>query len=851
MIVQPDRRRILERQALGIVSAGGGWNDRTRARIAALALANGVDAAELMQWAMAALAADAAVPGVPSAQAAASAGPGVAVADARTTAPRTRSMGLGARLAILAAAFAVSVALVLYALERAERLRRPAAEAASAPTAPAGRERAPAAGSAPTPGPAEAPTAAAGVSGSPRAVPPVPAMYARPPALRIDGAPPWSRPALETVAADEQELLATQARLAAGTPASEADRALWKRVASAFLRCWPLLEDARRAEVIGSLAASFARLGDAEVRAQLRTDVEPRVTEDRSLAEALWCDPGFAGLSVVLGTPGADPVAAFSEGALAALAPRGPETADVVIAGEPAAAADAVDAWLQATEAATSPTVLRGERDNRILSLLDRLVRRDAPMSRPGTSADAAGTLLDALGWTGDAARRAGIEASLRAWFEDPSVSAASLHGLTSVLASHRPGRWWEPWLVSAERADMAERARTADRFRAALASGAGEDLPPEPRAGSRLRGVPPDLVDRWLRVARKELAAPLAEDAAERTAVAAAQVAMVEAVRLLERGRLSDAQARIAQVEDPQGIAVDDLDRWKGRVERTPGRASGPDGRLEQDLRARGTAEDRAAFLRSLRSRSIGDLGPGDAATLAREALASPSRQLRAAAQAVVTDILQDGPNTVAALAAEAHAAVDASEAAALAGAIARQPVPRGTDADRRAKAALLLMDHHATLVPSDRHRIDSVSREFVFSANAVTSALGGEALPSDAAPEASLARWLQARLAESRGVLPPAVASSLAARAEGRRRLALPGPQQAVAELVSILELESAIVAERTPRLRPTVDAIVRRSAAERLAAADVIAQLCSASRALLEVAVAGVAPQGEGTP
>jgi hypothetical protein len=42
-----------------------------------------------------------------------------------------------------------------------------------------------------------------------------------------------------------------------------------------------------------------------------------------------------------------------------------------------------------------------------------------------------------------------------------------------------------------------------------------------------------------------------------------------------------------------------------------------------------------------------------------------------------------------------------------------------------------------------------------------------------------------------------------------------------------------------------------VVRRSAAERAAAADAFAQLESASRALLDVAVAGIAPAAGGEP
>ena len=106
-------------------------------------------------------------------------------------------------------------------------------------------------------------------------------------------------------------------------------------------------------------------------------------------------------------------------------------------------------------------------------------------------------------------------------------------------------------------------------------------------------------------------LRVPPAEDPAFRIAYAAELVAMVESARLLERGRTSDAEARIAQVEDPQGLAPDDLDRWKGRTERTAGRAAATDGRLDAELRSRNSNDDKLALLRSLRTRAIADLGP------------------------------------------------------------------------------------------------------------------------------------------------------------------------------------------------------------------------------------------------
>jgi hypothetical protein len=393
----------------------------------------------------------------------------------------------------------------------------------------------------------------------------------------------------------------------------------------------------------------------------------------------------------------------------------------------------------------------------------------------------------------------------------------------------------------------MAARALTADHFAAALSAAPGE-----PAAGSdapRIRGVKPELVDRWVRAARAVLARTPAADPAMRIAHAAELVAAAESEELLERGRTSDAEARIGQLEDPQALAPDDADRWKGRTERTVGRAPTTDGGLERDLRSRANLEDRLAMLRSLRTRAIGDLGPVDAATLAREALAAPSQQVRSVAQGVVADAFASGPNVIAALASEVPSAVDGGEAASLAGIVAGQPVPRGADDRRRAAAMLLLLDRHAELVPSDVHRIDSVAREFTLSANAVARALAGDPAPADARPEVALRAWFDARAAELRPIVPPAAMERILHGADARRRLAAPGPQSAVAELTGILELDAAALAERMPRRRAAIDALLHRAAADRAGAVDVFAQLDAAARSLVEMALLGIAPEGEG--
>lgn len=851
-----DRQRALDQQALAILRSGGGWNARTRARLAAFARLRGVAAADLVAGALRALGGGSAATRVPvqgTGPVAGSLGSGAAPVDTSggAAAPRSGGTHRGTWLGALALLVAIpmSIAVVLFAARQGPRAVVPPADAAASGRGASAPE--PGGRAVPSSGGERAPALRGGdglarPAAGARDVPPVPAIYARPPSLRIDSAPAWARSSLESVAAEEALLESSRARLAAGAAASDADRAGWVRMSSAFCGSWPLLGTRRQADLVEALSAAFPRLGDAEARNVVRGTLESMRTPAELGPEAAWRGSGAAGLLAAIDARGsAGNGLAFGEAALQWLAPRTAWACDAVLAGDPARAADAVDAWLQATMAATESGPLRAEREPRVAALVDLMLRRGAALERPGVAADAAGTLLDALGWTAEPARRARIAGAFRAWLEDPAITSMALHGLTSVLAARRPGSWWEPWLVVAERADLDARSRTADRFAAALSAAPGESA--EPADAPRIRGVRPETVERWVQVARRAMARRPAPDPAARIAHAAELVAMVEALRLLERGRASEADARVAQVDDGESIAPDALDRWKGRTERPVGRSSGTDGRLEGELRARGSLEDRMTLLRSLRTRAVGDLGPVDASVLAREALAAPSQQVRSVAQGVVVDAFAAGPNVVAALLAEVPAAVDAGEAASLAAMVSAAPAPRGPDDRRRSAAMLLLLDHHASLVPSDRHGIDAVSREFSYSADAVVRALGGDSPGVDADPAVALRAWVDARAADLRPLLPPAALDGLLRSAQGRRRLAQPGPQAAVAELSTLVELEAALLAERFPRRRSAAEAVAGRARADRAAAPDVFAQLGSSAQALLDVALLGVTPDG----
>jgi hypothetical protein len=845
--------RLLDQQVFAVLRASGGWNATARARLAAFAGQRGIPMDAVLASAMRAAAMLAAPAGPAS-----PGGVDASGAPAPTSVPDTAAPAEARRRAFmptwvgavaLAIATAISACMTWFAVERAA-VESPTDRGAPASARPEVRADGIDPGAIdPTP-----PTSRASSSGQPRpsgdsaaplaprgpSVPPVPAMYARPPVLRIDAAPEWSRAAVESLASDEPALEEASARLGAGAPATDADRALFARVVESFCGAWPTLDARLRTESVERIG----RIARMDERASERVDaLDAAARSAPSTPEGIWRGSGASGLAAALRAGPGRADEAFTEAIGRWLGDRAPSVADAVLSGSPSVAADAVDAWLTAAEGA-----LAGEAvDARVLAILDMLLRRGAPFERPGVSADAGGTLLDALGWTGPAPARAAIAMAFEAWLEDPSVPTTALHGLTSVLAARRPGPWWTPWLVVDARADSVSRRRTGERFREALAAGVGE--PAEADAGSlrRPRGIPADAIDRWLRAAGAVESRRADGDPAERLVHAAECIALVEAARLLERGLLSDAMARTDQAADPQGISLDELDRWVGRSERPAGRRPATDGRLAGELQARTVAEDRKAVLRGLRARAIGDLGPQDAHTLATEALRSPSPDMRSVAQGVVADTFMDGANVLSALAAEAAAAADAGELAQLASTLTGELPPRGTDAQVRAASIVLLLDRHAALSPADRHRIDSVAQEFTLSASAAARAAGGEGVPPGARPEDAFRAWLDARRAEVSGRVPTPTLDAIAERLRLRRALASPGPQAMVAEQVALLELDAAILAERHPRLQGRTASIVRDAASARARAADAIDQVVINALAQLALARVALDPAG----
>jgi hypothetical protein len=181
--------------------------------------------------------------------------------------------------------------------------------------------------------------------------------------------------------------------------------------------------------------------------------------------------------------------------------------------------------------------------------------------------------------------------------------------------------------------------------------------------------------------------------------------------------------------------------------------------GTLESEMRRPRALEDRLNVLRALRTRPIRDLGPRDAETLAREALASPSTagaehraggdcgRVRARAERSCS-----GAGGTPCVRSSIGGSADGGR---------RSLGPRRREAPTlpcASASALLVVDLLTGLLPSDRHSLDSASRELALTASATARALGGSS-PAELTPEAAMHAWAVARTSEAQRTVPPEV--------------------------------------------------------------------------------------------
>ena len=485
-----------------------------------------------------------------------------------------------------------------------------------------------------------------------------PTQWARPPMFR--GSPVPGRLVLEInelpAIEDDLQRLARDLELDPIRP-SEARLARWDHAIEKFAEVWPLLDSGQRTAAIDGFLDVLRQAEPPETANRLTAslDLPPSATVSDSLDS--WRRAFRAGLLgvVVLDETVPETVRAEARrlvqmklpgsngrhargGPFAALAGRSLDaTAEGLVAvtgvTDDSLVADAWERWLESQKAIRKGGDLQQAR----LLAIGRILADGRALAGGGMAGDVLGRLVDEIDWSAGGPDPDSVREAYRNWFLDSSIPAESTWVLASLLDGPRGIGWYRPDFIPDP--DLGLDGRTAALARAvsvwpdAMVTAANGEivavdpglleaidrLIPQVRDRIESASSPVDRLQALLAAERLALGTTLLVDARDREAAVA-----IEGV---------DTQVRS---NDP-GLDLDPLT--------TPRAKSGDGAWAEQFGRTRRDQETQAALIDALRSESVaGDLGPVDAAVLAREIWRGRGA-VRAAARGVTLDMFSRGP--------------------------------------------------------------------------------------------------------------------------------------------------------------------------------------------------------------
>ncbi|MHC4946649.1 MAG: hypothetical protein ACYTG1_00085 [Planctomycetota bacterium] len=842
-----------DRHVLGTLVAGGGWNAATRARLVALAAAYGVTVQGLIKV-VSGLSEHARSGGsrlglreitsgaarleqipVPAAAAPTPSLEGLTAVETRPW-PTLRLSVLFGALTIVVAALAVPL---LFRLER-----RPTGEDVAADvTRPAPAPVVPAL-PAPPPAPPETP---------PRLAP-------------FDRLPGFTGPPLPpevTAAADRArqapghlELVARKVEIA-DEPAAAVHRS-WRTTIDEVAAGWLLLDDTTLRAVNAAiddalLAARTPSVGD-ELLEALRPPAEPtgdpvdlvrgawragtlgRLTGHRRLPPVVTARARVV-LEHAIDTPSDPSMTTFTGGAGAWLAAMLDDLVAVTEYDE--RSLESWERWLAALARADGGT---GRLEPVACAAVDRLLRTDTDLARPGPTIDVVARLIGVMDL--DAAGRS-VECLL-AWFDDDAVDARDLWVLTSVLARHDATPWFGEDLVLPPDAEPLMRRRTRDRITRHLGRLRAATTP----AAAAGRGVPVDAVvaGRWTTVLETLRRQAATVGPADRLGLLESATRVNEAAALLAAQRPGDAEAALEQIE--RALAGGPGGRGPGRG---PGGLRGPTARAGQVVGNDGEwaalwdeagrdVERRLELLRTLQGGPGTDLGPIDADTIVRTAYRGSPQDVRSLARVVVVDTYLDGPNVCLELLDQLSSAAKNATTSEFLGVLLGRVLPEPRAPTWEAEARLALVERvlglrgtggpGATMATTDRVADTLGRRTVIVRGDAAAPVRSG---PPEEAVEELAAAW---RLRAEGLVVTAPVPDTLdgLGRRAGTRRQLVEGPiQRFVAGQVALLELVAFVTAAEQPARADEVRIVLNDSASRRAEADHVLDQALDVELAL----------------
>lgn len=679
-----------------------------------------------------------------------------------------------------------------------------------------------------------------------------PAKWAKPPELR-GAAPP------ETVKAAQREALQAPERIAAlarrlqletNRPSAAIVRE-WIAIQDALAVSWPTIDATTRAASIEAGVAALRRIESDDVAKQFLDawSVE-YVRADEALGPwaAAWAAGMLAEIAARPSSPAAiaapaidrlDPVVprrallrgkgtTVFDGAAGAWLDGAARTLVTSIASD-AAAADRWERWFEAQAAVRSGAAL----EVAYLDAIGEVLESGLNITESGRGSDLLGRLVNLVDWTERAPDQSRVRDAITLWFTSPKIGSSRLWVLTSMLDQSYDTAWFLPEFVVDPDATSDQRAKAMERIMAAWPAPVGAV------AGGGIR-VDSTLLERWNSAFEKAIASPQSDDVSRLRAIVA--LARLNAVaQAFAADDVPTADGLLDEIEEELGSPPD-----LREATLTVGRASGTDGEFSAAYEAAGRdATKRQDELRALRARPlIGDLGPRDAETLVTEALRGSPTDVRDLAQTVLAERFDSGPVVLQELLDQLPSAPQNSSTFALLEQVTRERLPESRSAAWMRAARLALVQRLLSLSNGQGHAIDALADRLAaaYAERGRLFRIGFEETVQIVPPDEWMARlvgqWRMKAGAMFLSEAFPATLEEIDRRHGVRVGLADGALQRCAAGQATLIELLAMVTVADRPSYRDQIGTLLEDSVARRSRVGSAMEQILEGERSVAQL-------------
>ncbi len=480
---------------------------------------------------------------------------------------------------------------------------------------------------------------------------------------------------------------------------------------------------------------------------------------------------------------------------------------------------DTWERWFEAQAAIRRPEAIQGS----LVAVIGLVLEKDQALGSMGLATDLLGRLIREVDWTASGPDPDGLRTAYQAWMRNTNIDTSAIWVLGSILDGPAGIGWYRPDFVVARDAEPGRRLNVMDDVIRAW------PRPRSPRARGELLPVDPDLLERLdtLRPAVAGLIASAGTIPESMQAVLAAE-RLALAASLLSANRAREAEAALGLVSGQveSGTTGVDVPEWLNP------RVRSNDGEFAESLRAARSEKVQISLIKALQADQLsGDLGPRDAAVLA-PFVWKGGREVVEVAREAALGLFADGPNLAIAMLGTVDQARSDDGTTLFVEQYTGLPLPGIREDGWELAVRTSLMRHAIAVLDSDALAIDLLADEIAMTVRDRASARGGEVGfavgedPTLAAAAASNA----ARQAAAGLFLPSGGDVSLPEldrRRVARRRVSDDRIRTLVAEHISELEYLEFILEALVPIRRDDLRAVIRDAEAERASAGSGLRQ------------------------